>query len=111
MIINVYTIYDVKAEAYHQPFYAASRGIAIRLFTEAANDKKINIGKYPADYTLFEIGYWDDSNAEFKCHPTLIPLGLALEYISQDSFETTALGGKLKKKGDSVEYTYPSDTE
>ena len=53
----------------------------MRAFAEAANDDKSNIGKYPADYTAFEVGDWSDLGCIFNLHPTPISLGLALEFV------------------------------
>ncbi len=85
MIIKVFTVYDSKAEAYLQPFYSQSKGSAIRSFQEAVNDPKSNIGKYPADFTLFELGSFDDSNCRFVLNSTPTNLGLGLEFLNDGS--------------------------
>jgi hypothetical protein len=80
MIMKVFTIYDSKAESYLQPFFMQSKGQAIRAFSELVNDEKHNFGKYPADFTLFELGVWDDSKALFTTYATPVSLGVAVEF-------------------------------
>jgi len=79
MIVKMFAIYDSKAEAYNQPLFMQSRGVAIRAFMDAANDPECPISKYPADYTLFEIGEFDNSTAVCSSHVPKISLGTALE--------------------------------
>lgn len=83
MIMKVFTVYDSKAECYLQPFFMQTKGQAIRAFSELASDEKHNFGKYPADFTLFELGMFDDAKAEFTSYNTPVSLGLALEFKSQ----------------------------
>ena len=81
MIVKMYSIYDSKAEAYMQPFFAQSNGVAIRSFTNAANDKGSAIGQYPTDFTLFELGSFDDSNGDYVALTAPKPLGGAHEFV------------------------------
>ena len=80
MLYKVYTVYDTKAEIYMNPFFQKARGEAIRSFTNLANDESTTVGKYPADFVLFEIGEYDDSSGELisGVHTSL---GVALEYV------------------------------
>ncbi|AXH77096.1 MAG: nonstructural protein [Microviridae sp.] len=82
MLLKVFAIYDSKVEAYMSPIFVPSRGQALRSFIDAAQDTTNNLGKHPADFTLFEIGVFDDSNATFDCHISPISLGNALELLS-----------------------------
>lgn len=80
MILQVFCVYDCKAEAYMQPFFFQGRGQAIRAFTDLANDKSTSVGSHPADYTLFQIGDFNDSSAELGSI-THNNLGNALEFV------------------------------
>lgn len=79
---KIFTVYDSKAEFYGQPFFAATRGIAIRMFTELANDGSSSVGKYPADFTLFEIGEYDDSDASFFHLPANENIGTGIQFVN-----------------------------
>lgn len=80
----MFSIYDCKAEAYMAPQCFHTKGQCIRAFAELANDKSTNVGKYPEDFTLFEVGEYDDSNCGFNLLPTPNSLGKALEFIKSD---------------------------
>lgn len=81
MIHKIYSIFDTKTGSYSQPFYSPSKGDAIRTFIDLANDKHIQIGKHPEDFTLFEIGEFDYLTAKFICHNTPQSLGVAIEFV------------------------------
>lgn len=83
MIQKAYSIYDSKAEAYSRPFFAINKAMAIRSFQDIAADQQHPIGQHPEDYTLFEIGQWDDTTSELK-NITNISLGCALEYQNKE---------------------------
>lgn len=61
-MINVYSIRDIKAEAYMSPFFARTHGEAIRMVETAVNDPKSNFHQHAADYTLIYIGIFDDQS-------------------------------------------------
>lgn len=84
MIQHVFTVFDSKAAAYLLPFYAQTKGVAIRNFTEAVNNPEHQFAKHGEDYTLFELGFYDDINASFQLHETPISIGLAIEFIQTE---------------------------
>lgn len=77
---KLFTIYDSKTEVFNLPMHLLSTGEAIRTFTEWANDPKSQICKYPADFTLFEIGEYDNATGRFYESETKKNLGLAIEF-------------------------------
>lgn len=81
MIQKIFTIYDSKMEAYMQPFFMVSKGAAIRAFTDSVNNKETQFNKHPEDFTLFDVGEYDDSTGKFSNQITPISLGLAIDYI------------------------------
>ncbi len=80
MDLHIYSIYDAKAEAYIQPFFATNEGMAKRMFHKACNDQETDFWKYSQDYTLFFIGFFSQTTG--LLHPNKAPetLGGALEY-------------------------------
>ena len=80
MILKVFAIYDSKTEAWLQPFYSQSKGHAIRALEALINDPEHNFCKYSVDFTLFEVGSWDDSNCVFTLHNTPNSVGMFLEF-------------------------------
>lgn len=79
MKLKIFTIYDSKATAYLQPFFMATTGQAIRAFTDATNDSKTQFYAHPEDFTLFEVGLYDDTTARSTNLGTIKSLGTALE--------------------------------
>lgn len=61
MKTNAYSIRDVKADVFHAPFFMPTDGAAVRAFADVANDTGTQIGRHPADFTLFHIGSFDDA--------------------------------------------------
>ena len=62
MIHKIYSVYDSKAESYTPPFFQHQEAMALRTFGDCCNDEGHTFGKHPEDYTLFNLGIWDDSN-------------------------------------------------
>jgi hypothetical protein len=83
MKYNIYSVYDAAAEGFLQPFFMTNKGQAVRAFSDLANDPSHNFGKHPEDYTLFELGEYDDKNAQITQHQTPVSLGLAVEFKKQ----------------------------
>lgn len=81
MIVKVFTVFDAGVSSYLKPFYEVARGAAIRSFADIVQDKDSAIGKHPQDFTLFELGEYDDSCAKFTMYDTPVSLGLAIEFL------------------------------
>lgn len=77
----VYAIRDSKAEAYLSPFVERTKATALRAFANAAADPNHNFHRYAGDYTLFEIGEWDECKGVVRMYSTHINLGNAIEYV------------------------------
>ncbi len=80
MQTTIFTVYDDKAEAYLPPFFLNTVGEALRAFSELANDPNHAFCKYPSDFTLFQIGTFDNGNCSFELLPTPTAIGKAIEY-------------------------------
>ncbi len=100
MLHMIFTIYDDKAECYLPPFYMKTVGEALRAFTESVNDPNHPFCKYPADYTLFKLGQFDDGKASFEIHATPGAIGKAIEY--KQTREPAPLGDLLTDTKGSV---------
>lgn len=87
--LKAFAVRDVKAEAFPRPpiFFIAT-GQAMRAFADACQDKNTEMGQHPADFTLFEIGWFDQT--EGKLIPRtggILELGNGLAFLA----ETTPL--------------------
>lgn len=89
MKVKVFSVFDSKVKAFRYPFFMQSTGQAIRAFMDLVNDEKTEVGKYPADFTLFEHGWFNDETGMLEPESTPVNLGLASTFKN-----TAALGGK-----------------
>lgn len=80
MKLNVYTVYDSKAEIYIQPFCLQTRGEAIRSWDDVVNDPKTQYYKHPSDFTLFELGTYDTLTSKYNLLDAKIPIGSGNEF-------------------------------
>lgn len=83
MIHGVFSIFDSKVEDYGNPFFAPTKGAAIRTFSDACADKSTMFNKHPKDYTLFYLGEFDSSNGAFVLGDAKVPLGSAFEFMDK----------------------------
>lgn len=61
MILNLYSIYDLKAGVYNTIFTQFNDAVAQRSFTHLIKDKDSTISSSPADYVLYCVGTFDDT--------------------------------------------------
>ena len=87
MIINVYTIFDVKAQFYNKPFYLANDSVAVRTFSDLANDPQTDVAKHPEDYILFALGTYNDETAKIEWNEPKT-MCRAHELINRESIKT-----------------------
>ena len=80
MKLKIFTVYDSKAETYLPPFYMKTKGEAVRGWITTLNDPQSSFCQYPADFTLFELGDYDDQDSSFNLHETKQVIGNGLEY-------------------------------
>lgn len=83
MKTKVFAVYDAKAETFMQPFHMNTRGMATRAWMDTVNDAKTQFNKHPQDFTLFELGEFDDEKGTFHNHNTPQSVGLAIQYLDQ----------------------------
>lgn len=82
MKLSIFSIYDSKAQAYLPPFFLPRKQMAVRAFAECCNSESHQFGKWPADYTLFHVGAFDDESGLIDSFPP-ISLGNGLEHKSK----------------------------
>lgn len=66
MKTNVYVVYDAKANVYGTPFFFQNDNLAMRAFGQLANDPATTVNRFPADFSLFRVGEFDDSSAHIR---------------------------------------------
>lgn len=71
MILNAYTLFDMKALNYHSPFFTSTDGAAVRMLQDLVSDMNTNVGRHPADYVLYHCGKYDDQSGFFHAEQPL----------------------------------------
>ena len=90
MIHQVFTVYDAKAEIYLPPFYAQTKGHAVRMFEDSANDPEHQFNRHAEDFTLFHCGTYEDTTSEFSIFAAPMALGVAIEFRKGQLIEVPA---------------------
>ena len=81
MIHHVFTVHDVKAQAYLPPFILPKREMAIRTFSDCVNSDSHQFAAHPEDYTLFELGFFDDETALYNLRNAPQSLGNGVDFV------------------------------
>lgn len=80
MKMKVFTVFDVKAQLHLQPFFEQSTETGIRAFKVVCQDSKTNFYMFPEDYSLIELGEWDQQQGFIKMHDRPMILAQAAEF-------------------------------
>ena len=77
--LKMCSIYDSKAEAWMTPMFFQAIGQAVRTFSDTVNNADSPFGKHPEDYTLFEVGAFNEQTGEVTTiSPRSIMVGVNL---------------------------------
>lgn len=88
MISAMFAVFDQKAKAYMQPFFSQSAGTAARAFAVAVNDPTTMLSKHPEDFSLWEIGVFDDDSAYIHALSPLKNVCLAISLKESGNVNT-----------------------
>ena len=98
MIHRVFSVYDAAAKAYLPPFFLPATGMAIRTFSDAVNDPAHQFHRHASDYTLMEIGSFNDSIGVLTCEtPVKVIGGLEVRMDVREAKEQVSF---IDKKGE-----------
>lgn len=85
MILRVYSIYDKKGLHYGPPVCAMNDDLAKRYFQELCGSPGSLYAKYPDDFDLFEIGFYDEDTAKLTSHENNLHIMNARSLFPVDS--------------------------
>lgn len=60
MIIKAFSLLDTKTGMFNLPFFLSHEGAAIRAVIDLGGDMNTTVGRHPADFQLYYIGWFDD---------------------------------------------------
>lgn len=67
-VLNVYTIRDVRTEAYGRPMFVQNDMVLERSLLDALNDPDHPFSSHSNDYQVFRLGTYDDNTGKFDVH-------------------------------------------
>lgn len=84
MILHIVVMRDIVANVFAQPAFTPNLGGAIRAFGDQCRDKSAQnlVGQHPADFELYELGTYDDTNASFKLHEAPKQIAVGANYAA-----------------------------
>ncbi|AZL82679.1 nonstructural protein [Apis mellifera associated microvirus 3] len=81
MKLRVFAVYDAKAEVYNAPFFTQTVGLALRGFTDEVRNPDSMLNKHPEDFSLFEIGEFDQLTGAITPLTAPVSIAPALELV------------------------------
>jgi len=80
--MKIFSIHDSKAEAYLTPNFFKTTGEALRAFETTTKNPDTQFNKYPHDFTLVEIGHYDELTGTLTSNDKPTILASASEFTS-----------------------------
>lgn len=72
--MKLFTVHDKASGTFIAPFPMKTERDAREGFRVVTNDKESPYNKFPADYTLIELGSFDERTGEITVHPDKVIL-------------------------------------
>ncbi|WNK12775.1 MAG: nonstructural protein [Microvirus sp.] len=74
MKLEIFAVFDSKAAAFMSPFLMNNAAVATRAFQETCNDATTQFNKHPEDFTLYSLGFFEDTLGTFTINDKHLPL-------------------------------------
>lgn len=84
-MLKVYAMYDSKVQSFGPLLCFRQTGEAIRWVIDMAKEPQSSIGRHPEDYTLMELGSYDDVKGVVESLSSPHNCGLASEFVNKES--------------------------
>jgi len=94
--MKLFAVRDVKSESYGAPMSIATRGLALRSFGDACCSPSSELGKYPKDYMLYELGEYDPNSGVIVSHKVPVFIQSATEAIDQAKASAVQMGPSVE---------------
>lgn len=83
MLLKVFSVRDMKAEAFLQPYFSPTQGAALRAFGDACAKSDSPFYMHPNDYVLYEIGSYEDSDGLLSPVVPVKMLACAADFVDK----------------------------
>lgn len=80
-MLKIFCVYDSKAKAHLPPFFLPQTAQGERAFSDCVNSESHQFGAHPGDYTLTELGEFDESTAVITPYDKPVILGMGNAYL------------------------------
>lgn len=90
-MMKLFAVRDVKADSFGSPMAIATKGLAIRSFSDACHSPKSELSRYPNDYMLYELGEYEPNSGKITSHATPIWIASAAEMIQAEITRRTVV--------------------
>jgi len=81
---EIFTVFDAAADRFLEPFFSVNAETAMRGFREICSREGHQFNKFPEDYSLFRVGFYDPKTGVISgCTP--VKLVNAAAYGKNDS--------------------------
>lgn len=76
-------VHDSAAGVFNRPFFVPSVGLANRSFRDEVNRKATDnpMNQHPYDFTLFHVGFFEDSDGSLQSLPKPVVLARAQDVL------------------------------
>lgn len=81
----VFAVRDSAMDAFMQPFFVPSTGVAVRSFSDEVNRADSPMNTHPDDYSLYQIGEYEESTGRLNSLPDPIMLSRGKDVITPRS--------------------------
>nr|QJB19236.1 MAG: nonstructural protein [Microvirus sp.] len=81
MMLKLFCVFDSKVGSYLPPFSARTAGEAIRMFESSVKQEKSQMALFATDYSLFEVGSFDDQLATFEFPKAPAVIATASQFV------------------------------
>lgn len=94
MKLLAFSVYDEKVQGFNAPFFCQAVGQASRSFDDLVNDPQTVISRHPEDYSLYQVGSFEDASAELRSEVPPVLVGRGGDYVHRE------LGGHVPARPD-----------
>lgn len=91
MKMAVLSIYDTASKLYGRPIFAPAVGLVLREFSDQVNDGKSQYAKHPEHFTLFQLGWFEDSDGVFEQLSPAQLIATGLSCVTEDPRQLSLL--------------------
>ncbi|AXL14723.1 nonstructural protein [Microviridae sp.] len=97
MKLQIFTIFDSKTQAYLPPSFLQNEEVALRSIRDVLKDPNHQFTKNPEDYSLWQIGLFDDEKGKITATPAPVHIASCHELIevTDQQFEAATEFGAL----------------